>query len=54
MSKNYRFRVLQRVAPKQDELVSTHRTREAAEKVIRQALPGDQPEMRVEDSGAEA
>jgi hypothetical protein len=56
VAKNYRYRVVQRVTRDQrdDVLVSTHRTREAADRVVRQALPGDQPEMRVEDAGAGA
>lgn len=54
MSKSYRYRVLQRVTrdPRDDVQVSTHKKREAAERAIREALPGDQPEMRVEDSEA--
>lgn len=43
---------MQRIAPNQDVLVSQHKTREKAQDAIDKALPGDQPEMRIEEKEA--
>lgn len=45
--KDRRYKVMQRLSPHKDVLVSQHNSYASARRTIDEALPGDQPEMRI-------